>query len=106
VRGIQEIVGPFINMLVCRLAIEPSETLATLVQKVQGDYAAALEHQHFSLAQIQHELGQAGQKLFNTILSIQQGPSGSSQDAELKFENVDAYDPTEVRSLNHERKNV
>jgi amino acid adenylation domain-containing protein/non-ribosomal peptide synthase protein (TIGR01720 family) len=106
VRGIQEIVGPFINMLVCRLAIEPSETLATLVQKVQGDYAAALEHQHFSLAQIQHELGQAGQKLFNTILSIQQGPSGSSQDAELNFENVDAYDPTEVRSLNHERKNV
>jgi amino acid adenylation domain-containing protein/non-ribosomal peptide synthase protein (TIGR01720 family) len=103
VEGIQDIVGPFINILVCRLAVVTSDSLAALVQKVQGDYAASLEHQHFSLAQIQHELGQSRRKLFNTILSIQQGQSGRNMQTGLNFENVDAYDPTEVRLLERQK---
>lgn len=101
VDGIQDTVGAFINMLVCRVNFEGSKTLMDVIRGVQNDYIDALEHQHCSLAKIQHDLGFSGEPLFNTAMSIQN--QISSRDAEregdaIKFNPIADYDPTEVSS--------
>lgn len=106
VDGIEEMVGPLINMLVCRLEASPALKIVDLIQQVQKNYLASLEHQHCSLADIQHELKLHGRPLFNTIMSVQRGTSRSSEDSdavsrqspELSFRNIGAHDPTEVIS--------
>lgn len=107
IEGITGLVGPLINMLVCRLEITPAADLVKLVQKVQENYLASLENQHCSLAQIQHRLRLSGQPLFNTLMSIQKGvPSSTSltlaapqKSPEIIFKSIDAHDPTEVSPI-------
>lgn len=112
VPGIEGLVGPLINMLVCRVQAEGSEEVADLVQQVQANYAAGLEHQHCSLADIQHGLQMSGQALFNTIMSIQRmastisapvapkiNTSADPQTPALTYKSIGVHDPTEVSSL-------
>lgn len=99
VDGIQDTVGAFINMLVCRVKFNESSTLKDVVLQVQDDFLKSLEHQHCSLAKIQHDLGFTGEPIFNTAMSIQN--QISSRDAErendaIKFNPIADYDPTEV----------
>lgn len=92
---IDEIVGPFINMLVCRMNVSEMSSTAQALAKVQTDHYNALDNQHCSLANIQHELGLSGTPLFNTIMSIQRVNSESDGEPVLSFKNVNAHDPTE-----------
>jgi len=96
VQNISETIGAFINMLVCRVKFSPQSTLKEVYQKVQNDYINQLEHQHSSLAQLQHDIT-GGDPLFNTAVSIQKG--ASSDEAEEKgtisFDPVVAHDPGE-----------
>ena len=99
VDGIQDTVGAFINMLICRIKFSPSKTLMEIVRNVQSDYLGMLPHQHVSLAKIQHDMGFSGEALFNTAVSIQN--QMSTRDAEkegdaLEIEPITDYDPTEV----------
>ena len=99
VDGIQDTVGAFINMLVCRVKFSESATLKDVLHQVQNDFLVSLEHQHCSLAKIQHDLGFTGEPIFNTAMSIQN--QISSRDAErendaIKFNPIADYDPTEV----------
>lgn len=104
INGIYDVVGPFINMLICRPNIS-GETILQLVEKIRDDMIQGLEHQHTSLIDIQHALGHG--KLFNTCVSLQR------QMVEPIKEN-DAYgvavvplatlDPTEVSLFNSEFK--
>jgi amino acid adenylation domain-containing protein/non-ribosomal peptide synthase protein (TIGR01720 family) len=71
VDGIEEAIGPFINMLICNIDVAGMPSIGKLVQKVQAGYLAGLEHQNCSLAQIQHELSLSGTPLFNTLMSVQ-----------------------------------
>ena len=97
VPGIGAIVGPLISMMVCRLNIIAGRSVSELLQDLQGHYAAGLEHQHCSLAQIHHGLGLSGKPLFNTVLSVQRAPSASQVETnKLSFSSVGAHDPTEV----------
>jgi amino acid adenylation domain-containing protein/non-ribosomal peptide synthase protein (TIGR01720 family) len=108
VDGIEGVVGPLINMLMCRMDMNLMSQASQLVQEVQAGYLAGLEHQHCSLAQIQHELNLVGRPLFNTIMSVQRAsssvdvePDATLSSAAVKsdlivFKNVDAYDPTEA----------
>jgi amino acid adenylation domain-containing protein/non-ribosomal peptide synthase protein (TIGR01720 family) len=104
VKGIEEAVGPFINMLVCRMNINAASCAIELVQQVQMDCIAALDHQHCSLAQIQHALKLSGRPLFNTLMSIQRGSSSSdtgfqeSDGPTIAFKSLDSHDPTEVNN--------
>ncbi|KAL8654006.1 MAG: hypothetical protein Q9210_001767, partial [Variospora velana] len=98
VDGIQDTVGAFINMLICRVQFSPSKTLMDVVRSVQSDYLSMLPHQHVSLAKLQHDLGFSGEPLFNTAVSIQN--QISTRDAEkegdaLEIEPITDYDPTE-----------
>lgn len=106
VEGIEETVGPFINMLICHMNMTANSRIGELVKNVQADYLAGLEHQHCSLAQIQHALDLAGQPLFNTMMSVQKTssssniPDGDSGTPTLSFENIGSHDPTEVSDTN------
>ena len=99
VDGIQDTVGAFINMLVCRVQFKGSTNLGDLVRQMQSDYLGMLPHQHCSLAKLQHDLGFSGEALFNTAVSIQN--QISTRDAEkegdaIEFDPLTDYDPTEV----------
>ncbi|GKU05482.1 unnamed protein product, partial [Fusarium langsethiae] len=94
--GIDEIVGPLINMLVFRFQFTHGMLLKRLLLDTQEDYANSLAHQHFSLARLSHELGQPKRGFFNTAVSIQNaGSSGLPNASALKFQSVDAFDPSE-----------
>ncbi|KAL8946733.1 MAG: hypothetical protein Q9222_006910 [Ikaeria aurantiellina] len=98
VDGIQDTVGAFINMLVCRVNFSASKTLMDIVRNVQSDYLGMLPHQHCSLAKLQHDLGFSGEPLFNTAVSIQN--QISTRDAEkegdaIEIEPITDFDPTE-----------
>lgn len=99
VDGIQDTVGAFINMLVCRVGFSSTKTLKDVIRTVQSDYLEALPHQHCALAKVQHDLGFSGEPLFNTAISIQN--QLSTRDAEkegdaIDFRPIDDHDPTEV----------
>ena len=95
VKGIQDAVGAFINMLVCRIQVTSGLTLEAIFSKVQSDYLESLPYQHTSLARIQHELNLSGKSLFNTALSIQGGSSNEAEQHALSFNTLVAYDPGE-----------
>jgi len=103
VNRVHDIVGPFISMLVCRVVFSSSSTFQDICEKVQRDYLRSLEHQHCSLAQVQHELGVHRESLFNTAVSIQ-GDSlvEESESSSLSFKAITAMDPNEVS--NHIRE--
>ncbi|CAG9954856.1 unnamed protein product [Clonostachys rosea f. rosea IK726] len=96
VDGIDDIMGPFINMLVFRFRFEPHMRLKDLLDGAQEDYLASLPHQHVSLARVNNALGWTKRSLFNTAVSIQNSSSaGNSAPASLSYEPVEAYDPSE-----------
>ncbi|OJJ94691.1 hypothetical protein ASPACDRAFT_37457 [Aspergillus aculeatus ATCC 16872] len=92
--GIEEAVGPFINLLVCKLDVSDAVEVQELLQTVQSDYLQSLPHQQTSLAKIQHALGNHDVALFNTILSLQREPPHGPP-PQLEFRIVDQVDPTE-----------
>ena len=99
VDGIQDSVGAFINMLVCRVQFSQSGSLKSTIRSVQSEYLESLPHQHCSLAKLQHDLGFSGEPLFNTAVSIQN--QISTRDAEkegdaIEIEPITDHDPTEV----------
>lgn len=96
VNKIQSTIGAFINMLVCRIKFTKKSTLKELFQGVQDNYLKSLDHQHCSLAQVQHDL-MDGQALFNTAVSIQSGSASDSvENDSISFDPVAAHDPSEV----------
>lgn len=94
VAEVEDIVGVFINMLVCSIELAPSSSMQSALETVQTDFMQGLPHQHISLAQIQHALGIQG-PLFNTIMSIQRRAL-SATNTSLVMEEVIGADPTEV----------
>ncbi|TVY44055.1 Nonribosomal peptide synthetase [Lachnellula occidentalis] len=105
VNGIEDAVGPFINLLVCRVRTAPASRLGAVLDQVQKDYFDSLPYRSTSLAEIQHALRLSGTALFNTALSYRRLPSESK--AALNnvsfLECLPTYDPTEYSiSLNIE----
>lgn len=97
IEDIYEAIGPFINLLVCRLHVGDDVSVGDLLETVQSDYLSSLPHQQTSLASIQHSLGESEVALFNTILSLQREPAPGAP-RQVEFEIVDQTDPTEVSS--------
>jgi len=105
VAGIEDAVGPFINMLVCRMNMVPANRLGAVLEQVQKDYMDSIPHRYTSLAEVQHALKLSGTALFNTALSYRKLPSENKVDqSDVSFvERVPIYDPTEYNlSINIE----
>ncbi|KAF2149248.1 acetyl-CoA synthetase-like protein [Myriangium duriaei CBS 260.36] len=97
VAGVQEAVGTFVNMLICRCNLR-EQTIMGLLKKIQEDYINCIPHQHVALVDIQHQLGLAGQSLFNTAMSLQRGAAtseNSQEDSGISIVPAKGHDPTE-----------
>ncbi|KAF8860374.1 hypothetical protein BDZ45DRAFT_800950 [Acephala macrosclerotiorum] len=96
IAGIEEIVGTFINMLVCRMNLSEMRLVKDIIATAKSDYLNSLPHQHASLAQIQHVLGLYGQQLFNTSMTIlKQVPLDSGESPSITFNNIHEWSPNE-----------
>lgn len=99
IRGLNDSVGAYTNVLICQLdslwAKEPHE----LVQEVLRQMLEDTDFQHCPLANIQQALDLApGQQLYNSLLSIQRLESPQSSSGKtpcLTFTAIDGQDPTE-----------
>ena len=103
VAGVDSILGPFINMLVCRVETDASASVLSMLQKNQAEYLRSAPHQHYSLAEILHQVNTGGKMLFNTIMSLQRprtslNASETEGQCSITLETVGGEDPTEVSS--------
>ncbi|KAF2030892.1 acetyl-CoA synthetase-like protein [Setomelanomma holmii] len=98
IHRVQDMVGPMINTLVCRVNLtESSRCLLDVIQDVQRSFMEALPHRHIALAEVQHLLNLSGANLFNTALSYRRLPPDVPVEAtSVNMREVAAiYDPTE-----------
>lgn len=95
VDGIETMVGPLANLLVSRIDLRQS---ARQVLETTSDKSIQhLSIQHASLAEIQHQLGLSGRRLFNTALSIREADKfTSNEERSISFESRNGEDPHEV----------
>ena len=70
--GVEQMVGLFINTLPIRIRVEPGDTLAGALRRVQGEQADLMAHHHLGLAEIQGvtRLG----ALFDTVTVLENYP--------------------------------
>ncbi|KAI9902278.1 hypothetical protein N3K66_001630 [Trichothecium roseum] len=96
VDNLDQAIGVFINMLICRVQLSPSTALGDVLAKVQEDLTESMEHKQISLAEIQHEIGTSNTPLFNTAYSFQRrSVSKSLATGPISFDISDAQDPSE-----------
>jgi len=95
---VEHAVGAFINMLVCRLRLGSETEISEALESTHADLAQAMAHQTCSLAEMQHELGLAGEALFNTAFTYQKRSASSQlagQSKGLQYRVLSAEDPSE-----------
>ncbi|KAJ4356118.1 uncharacterized protein N0V89_004146 [Didymosphaeria variabile] len=105
VKGVDRIVGPLINMLVCHVDAATSTNVIDLLHATRDQYAESLDHQHVSLGRVQHTIGlSAATPLFNTAMSSLhnsstiskfQSRNAQAKRRELFFDVLHFHDPTE-----------
>ena len=94
--GIENAVGLFISMLVCRMNCGSEVLVSTALEQIRDDYTQSIAHQAFSLGDMQHEMQLSGKSLFNTAFTYQRrSPPHRSHDQEITFDILDAHDPSE-----------
>ncbi|MDL5206029.1 non-ribosomal peptide synthetase [Streptomyces sp. ALI-76-A] len=95
-RGMESMIGLFINTVPVRVGIDPGETVRDLLRRFQDEQAALLPHQHLGLPDIQRLTGR--RDLFDTHLVFENYPlerAGLSQDARgLRLVHVEGQDAT------------
>ncbi|SUA45157.1 Dimodular nonribosomal peptide synthase [Nocardia africana] len=98
VPGVERMVGLFINTVPVRIRLEPGETVADLLSRVQSEQAATLDHRHLGLAELQRATGFAD--MFDTVTVLESYPLDREQlthnlrEAGLRLVDVDAHDAT------------
>lgn len=100
--GIEDAVGPYLTMLICRQNLEKESPLTKLLETSRDDFTRSLENQFCSLADIQHSMELSGSSLFNTVFSLQkiQNVAGRMhKDASISIDLLIKHDPTEVGEL-------
>lgn len=98
IEGIDNMVGPLINTLICRVKLHKHQTLKDVLENVQQDYVDSFEHRLVPLSLVQNAVELHGSSLFNSVLSYRRVKSNqrTPQQENLAFiENGPYYDPTE-----------
>jgi hypothetical protein len=96
VPDIDNTVGPFINMLVCRFSPQEGEKVLDLLQRNQTEFVQSLTHQHLSLAEKMKSAGRSDMALFNTAMSVLKEKGYSPDASTLDFNDFGGDNPTEV----------
>ncbi|MGL4800424.1 MAG: amino acid adenylation domain-containing protein, partial [Cellulosilyticaceae bacterium] len=98
VRGIEEMVGLFINTLPVRVQLQPEMLISEQLKEVQQQLVAREDHEQSTLADIQSKVkGVVGEDLFRTLLVVENYPM--EQEIEklsrhLKVRGVDTFEMT------------
>ncbi|WP_431040537.1 amino acid adenylation domain-containing protein [Streptomyces sp. P1-3] len=71
-RGVDSVVGLFLNTVPVRVRCAPGQTLAELLTDLQERQAGLLDHHHYGLADIQQDTGQSA--LFDTFVAFESFP--------------------------------
>ncbi|MFI8996700.1 amino acid adenylation domain-containing protein [Streptomyces sp. NPDC053542] len=74
--GIESMVGLFINTVPVRVRLDPRDSLAGNLTRLQAEQARLLDHQHLRLGELQRLVG-AGD-LFDTALTVENYPGGGA----------------------------
>ncbi|NKY51795.1 amino acid adenylation domain-containing protein [Nocardia vermiculata] len=96
--GVADMIGLFINTVPVRVRLDPAETVAELLARVQSEQAATLEHRHLGLAEIQRATGFTD--MFDTVTVLESYPldrdrlAGILGAAGVELVDVDAHDAT------------
>lgn len=81
IRDVYDVLGPLINMLVCRSTMDGAASLVELLRRNHASHTASLEHQHCALKEIWHHAAGCDRKsLFNTIVNVQRKSSAFWRD--------------------------
>ncbi|WP_416061115.1 non-ribosomal peptide synthase/polyketide synthase [Rhodococcus indonesiensis] len=84
VTGIESMVGLFINTVPVRVTVRPAETLGALLDRVQAEQAAMLDHHHIGLSAIERRVGAAAG--FDTLTVFESYPvdrAGLTEDTDI-----------------------
>jgi len=96
--GVERMVGLFINTLPVRVRLDPGETIGALLERMQSEQAAMLDHRHVGLAELQRVTGVAD--MFDTVTVLESYPldqqelAGDLSGAGLRLVDIDAHDAT------------
>ncbi|MFF3570806.1 amino acid adenylation domain-containing protein [Nocardia jiangxiensis] len=95
---VERMVGLLVNTLPVRVRLDPGETVADLLVRVQSEQAAMVEHRHIGLAELQRVTGIAD--MFDTATVLESYPvdqellTRNLGDAGLRLIDIDAHDAT------------
>nr|WP_221375296.1 non-ribosomal peptide synthetase [Actinoplanes polyasparticus] len=92
--GVEEMIGLFINTVPVRVRLRPDEAVSTLLDRLQDEQSALMEHQYLSLTDIQRAAG--GGELFDTLLVFENYPDNedTADDGGLPITGTDGHDAT------------
>ncbi|WP_330255502.1 amino acid adenylation domain-containing protein [Nocardia sp. NBC_00565] len=96
--GVEQMVGLFINTVPVRIRLDPNETVADLLVRVQAEQVAMLDHRHIGLAELQRATGLAD--MFDTVTVLESYPldrdglARTLGDAGLRLVDLRAHDAT------------
>ncbi|TYC20421.1 non-ribosomal peptide synthetase, partial [Micromonospora sp. MP36] len=72
--GVESMLGLFINTVPVRIRLDPAESLAALLARVQDEQSALMAHQHLGLAEIRRLAGTGDGDLFDTLTVFENYP--------------------------------
>ncbi|MGW6333102.1 amino acid adenylation domain-containing protein [Nocardia rhamnosiphila] len=70
--GIESMIGLFVNTLPVRVRLDPAESLGHLLERIQAEQAALLDHHHVGLADVEHAAGPGA--VFDTMTVFESYP--------------------------------
>nr|WP_278314499.1 non-ribosomal peptide synthetase [Lolliginicoccus levis] len=91
--GVETMIGLFINTVPVRVTLDPRETLAELLGRIQSEQAELLDHHYLQLADIQRAVGAGAQ--FDTLTAFESYPvdqAGLTSDTDLAGMRVTGFD--------------
>jgi non-ribosomal peptide synthetase component F len=95
--GVNDIIGPLIGMLPCRVQLDGQLSVLETLRSIQRDHVNALAHQNFSLASIHSLLRLGTHSLFNSCLTIKRTNDLKPEHVpEVVFEMQEGQDQAEV----------
>ncbi|KAI2625240.1 hypothetical protein GGS21DRAFT_493727 [Xylaria nigripes] len=99
---VQDAMGPFINLLLCKMELSNSTPLMKALRCNQNSYIDSLKHQHYSLTDILHASQvPSGESLFNTVISLQNVKSVDTDQSSVRLEVIGGKDPSEYDIVVH-----
>ncbi|KAJ6112792.1 hypothetical protein N7512_008116 [Penicillium capsulatum] len=95
--GVQSVVGPVINLMICRMKVSGNSLLSDVLEQIQTDYTESLAYRHTSLIDIQHALKLSDANLFNSGVSYRRLPGAKDAvSSDIECVEVGAiHDPAE-----------